>query len=66
MYASYSTSIKQVQNILVTGEMHWFNPSKPRVPQKGTLTNSADPDQTPQNAASAQDLHCLHLVQEFR
>ena len=27
---------------------------------KGTLANSEDPDQTPQNAASDQDLHCLH------
>ena len=25
-----------------------------------TLANVADPDQTPQNAASDQDLHCLH------
>ena len=25
----------------------------------GHLTNSADPDQTPQNAASDQGLHCL-------
>ena len=24
----------------------------------GTLANSADPDQMPQNAASDQDLHC--------
>ena len=34
-------------------------------PIKGTLANSVDPDQTPQNAASDQGLHCLHLVQEF-
>ena len=27
---------------------------------KGTLANSVDPDQTPLNAASDQDLHCLH------
>ena len=29
------------------------------------LTNIVDPDQTPQNAASDQGLHCLHSVQEF-
>ena len=27
---------------------------------KGTLANSVDPDQTLQNAASDQGLHCLH------
>ena len=29
-----------------------------------TLANSADPDQTPQNAASDQVLHCLLKLQE--
>ena len=29
-------------------------------PIKGTFANSVDPDQTPQNAASDQDQHCLH------
>ena len=29
-------------------------------PMKGALANSADPDQTLQNAASDQGLHCLH------
>ena len=28
-------------------------------PIKGTLANSVDPDQTPQNAASDLGLHCL-------
>ena len=28
-----------------------------------TLANSADPDQTPQNAASDQDLYCLLKLQ---
>ena len=27
--------------------------------------DSVDPDQTPQNAASDQGLHCLHLVRKF-
>ena len=31
-------------------------------PIKGYLANSADPDQTPQNAASDQGLHCLQIV----
>ena len=29
------------------------------------LANSADPDQTPHNAASDQDLLCLLLIQHF-
>ena len=29
---------------------------------KEYLANSADPDQTPQNAASDQGLHCLQIV----
>ena len=28
-----------------------------------TLTNSIDPGQTPQNAASDQGLHCLQIIQ---
>ena len=32
---------------------------------KGSLANSVDPDQTPQNAASDQGLHCLQLIREF-
>ena len=32
---------------------------------KETLANSVEPDQTPQNAASNQGLHCLHLIKEF-
>ena len=27
--------------------------------------NSVDPDETPQNAASHQNLHCLPLIQQF-
>ena len=30
------------------------------VSNKGALANNVDPDQTPQNAASGQGLHCLH------
>ena len=32
----------------------------------GTLANSADPDQTPQDAASDQRLHCLLKLQEVK
>ena len=32
----------------------------------GTLAISADPDQTPQNAASDQALHCLLTLQEVK
>ena len=32
----------------------------------GSLANSAHPDQTPQNAASDQDVHCLLKLQEVR
>ena len=35
-----------------------INPYKPSVPFLGQA-NSADPDQTPQNTASDQGLHCL-------
>ena len=35
------------------------------VSTKGTLANSGDPDQMPQNAASDQGLHCLHLVRVY-
>ena len=31
---------------------------------KRVLANRADPDQTPQNAASDQGLHCLQIVQK--
>ena len=34
-------------------------------PLKAQLAHSADPDQTPQNAASDQCLHCLQIVQQF-
>ena len=39
------------------GKWDYVNPFKPSF--CGTLTNSAKPDQTPQNAASDQVLHCL-------
>ena len=32
----------------------------------GSLAKSADPDQTPQNAASDQGLHCLLKLQEVK
>ena len=32
----------------------------------GTLANSADPDQTPQNAASDQGLHCWLKLQDVK
>ena len=38
---------------------------KPRVPQKGHLADSVDPDQMPQNVASDQGLHSVHEMQEF-
>ena len=40
--------------------MLFLNPLVPSASIKGTLANSADPDQTPQNAASDQGLHRLH------
>ena len=48
--------------VIVTSECH-----VKRVIYKtwtGTLANSADPDQTPQNAASDQGLHCLLKLQK--
>ena len=32
----------------------------------GTLANIANPDQTPQNAASDQGLHCLLILKEVK
>ena len=37
-------------------------PVKPSVPYEEYLANRVDKDQTPQNAASDQDLNCLHEV----
>ena len=37
----------------------------PTIPITGSLANSVDIDQTPQNSASEKGLHCLHLVHEF-
>ena len=34
-------------------------------PIKGTMANSIDSDQMPQNVASDQGLHCLHLNRNF-
>ena len=42
-----------------------INPLKTGRPLNGSLANNAEPDQTPQNAASDQDLHCLQIVQPF-
>ena len=39
------------------------NANKIDLTHYGWLANSADPDQTPQNAASDQGLHCLQSVQ---
>ena len=36
------------------------SPFKASVRKKGAVANSVDPDQTTQNAASQQSLHCLH------
>ena len=33
--------------------------------EKQALANSAEPDQTPRDAASDQGLHCLPLIQQF-
>ena len=49
--------------------MGWFaiKPEliKPRVPQKGHLDDSVDPDQMPQTSASVQGPHPVHEMQEF-
>ena len=43
-----------------TLHIHYISPFKPSVrPIKGTWTTGVDPDQTPQNTASDQGLHCL-------
>ena len=42
-----------------SGNSNMFYPFKPSVLFAGTYANRADQDQTPQNAASDQRLHCL-------
>ena len=37
-----------------------FNLYMPSVLKQRTLASGVDPDQTPQNAASDQGIHCLH------
>ena len=37
----------------------------PKYWYKRAWANSVDPDQTPQNAASDQSLHCLPLIQQY-
>ena len=39
--------------------------SNPKFWDRQTLANSVDLDQTPQNAASDQGLHCLQLIQRY-
>ena len=36
----------------------------PKYWNRQSWANSVDPDQTPQNAASDQGLHCLPLIQQ--
>ena len=53
-YLQWASSFYIQQIILLT---HCSRETRKRV-----LGNSADPDQTPQNAASDQGLHCLQIV----
>ena len=41
------------------GSVTAYQPIYAKRPIKRTLANNVDPDQTPQNAASDQGLHCL-------
>ena len=56
MYVVESTVMSDAQSVLT----HWRLETPKRV-----TANSADLDQTPQNAASDQGLHCLQIVQQF-
>ena len=51
--------------IIKHGLMFKFSAVDFKLPQNGTLAKNVAPDQTPQNEASDQGLHCLHLMQEF-
>ena len=44
---------------------HCSQETRKRVTGKPRVANSADPDQTLQNAASDQGLHCLQIVKSF-
>ena len=50
-----------IRQLCLYGLIHMtrLRPYKPGVLYRGTYANHADPDQTPQKAASVQDLHCL-------
>ena len=37
----------------------------PQYSNPGLWANCVDPDQTPQNAASDQGLHCLPIIKQF-
>ena len=39
--------------------------NNPKYWDRQAFTNSVDPDQMPQDAASDQDLHCLSYIQQF-
>ena len=56
-YLNKDVNATQTANVTVYCEYNPFMPSVPYV--EGTLANSVDPDQTPQNAASYQDLYRL-------
>ena len=57
--------LKTALNVKSTLHYNVANPFMSNVPIKGTLANSVDLDQTPQNAASDQGHHCLHLGKEL-
>ena len=51
---------RQVISVLACSACHIY----PNYSYRQAGANSVDPDQTPQNAASDQDLHCLPFVQQ--
>ena len=48
-----------------SGNVALVNQYMPSFPFFGTLANSVDPDQMPQNAAADQGLHCLLKLHTF-
>ena len=62
VFFSYITQLQLSQSpksVVYTFKLSVVNPYKPSVLLHETYTNSADPDQTPQNVASDQGHHYL-------
>ena len=56
-----------MSHVIVLPTYSWilYNRIYRKYSDRQAWANSVHPDETPQNAASHQDLHCLPLIQQF-